>query len=447
MIGSHYDLPVDTRPTTLQELAQRLSERSVVLPLVYQVDQNLDLVAPRGTTTETHRPGQILFGPLTWSVLKSLWTVGYPARREELGEVQVVVGRVMGVPMTHRPGGDATINIRRALVQDRDDDGAGLRDRPADDDPDRGPSHRHWPRQRSTRPVPGPVGGPLMPRRMTRVAIRATFMIIVAAALLGSSAAVDRNGSLPGAATVARAVDPSGGFAAFIDSQRSTYFWTGIDSSNTALYAHFVFYVQGVGSFMPGGAATVEPKSDHSAIVHYTGPGFVDHAAVMNLALARSTASGTPTATDVRLEAQVNPDHHTASAQLWSGPNTYKLVSVRPSADPAGTAQTIATLMKAQNWAANYDQLDSSYRALVTRNQWVQEESSALSAWLAGATLTNVTVGSTSPATEDPGYWTARFTLILTAQGGSGTKTHQLNGVLILEGSTWRFFTGEEASH
>ena len=35
MIGSHYDLPVDTRPTTLQELAERLSERSIVLPLVY----------------------------------------------------------------------------------------------------------------------------------------------------------------------------------------------------------------------------------------------------------------------------------------------------------------------------------------------------------------------------------------------------------------------------
>ena len=98
MIGSHYDLPVDIRPTTLQELAQRLSERSVVLPLVYHVDQNLDLVPPGGTTTETHRPGQILFGPLTWSVLKSLWTVGYPTRWEELGEIHEAVGRVMGVP-------------------------------------------------------------------------------------------------------------------------------------------------------------------------------------------------------------------------------------------------------------------------------------------------------------------------------------------------------------
>ena len=285
-----------------------------------------------------------------------------------------------------------------------------------------------------------------MHRHLTRLAIRTTFILVVGVVLLGSTAAVGTNGSLPGAPTVARAVDPSRGFAAFVDPQRSTFFWAGIDSSNPAIYAHFVFYVQGVGSFMPGGAATVNVNSDHSVVVRYTGPGFVDHAAVMNLALARSTASGTPTATDVRLEAQINPDHHTASAQLWSGADTYKLVSVRPSADPAATAQSIATLMKAQNWSAIYDQLDSSYRALVTRNQWVQDESTALSTWLAGATLTNVTVGSTSSAVEDPGYWSARFTLILTAQGTSGTKTRTLNGVLILEGNAWRFFTGE-ASH
>ncbi len=285
-----------------------------------------------------------------------------------------------------------------------------------------------------------------MNRRFTRLAIRATFVLAVGIALLGSTAAVGMNGSLPGAPTVARAVDSSRGFAAFVDSQRSTYFWAGIDNSNPALYAHFVFYVQGVGSFMPNGAATVEPKSDHSVIVRYTGPGFVDHAAVMNLALARSIASGPPIATDVRLEAQINPDHHTASAQLWSGPDTYKLVSVRPSADPATTAQSIATLMKAQNWSAIYDQLDSSYRALITRNQWVQEETAALSGWLAGKTLTDVTVGTTSAAAEDPGYWSARFTLILTAQGASGTTTRTLNGVLILEGNAWRFFTGE-ASH
>lgn len=114
-VGADYDLSMD-RPTTLQEIAEHLSERSIVLPLDYQVGQNLDLVAPGGTTTETHRPGQILFGPLSWSVLTSLWAVGYPARSEELDDIREAARRVMGAPTTHTPSGEPIISIRRALV-------------------------------------------------------------------------------------------------------------------------------------------------------------------------------------------------------------------------------------------------------------------------------------------------------------------------------------------
>lgn len=107
---------MDPRPTTLQEVAERLAERSHVLPLDYRVGQDLDLVAPGGTTVETHRPGLLLYGPLSWSVLASLWTVGYPARSEELEAVREAVRQVMRTSPTHAPGSETIINIRRALV-------------------------------------------------------------------------------------------------------------------------------------------------------------------------------------------------------------------------------------------------------------------------------------------------------------------------------------------
>jgi len=107
---------MDPRPTTLQEVAERLAERSRVIPLAYRVGQDLDSVAPGGTTVDTHRPGLVIFGPLSWSVLASLWSVGYPARSEELEALREAVRGVMGTPPIEAPGGEAIINIRRALT-------------------------------------------------------------------------------------------------------------------------------------------------------------------------------------------------------------------------------------------------------------------------------------------------------------------------------------------
>lgn len=100
----------------MQEVAERLAERSRVIPLDYQVGQDLDLVAPGGTTVETHRAGLILYGPLSWSVLASLWSVGYPARSEELEALREAVRGVMRAPPKQAPGGETIINIRRVLT-------------------------------------------------------------------------------------------------------------------------------------------------------------------------------------------------------------------------------------------------------------------------------------------------------------------------------------------
>ena len=100
----------------MDELAAHLSERSLVLPLSYVVGMDLDLVAPGGTTADTHRPGLVIFGPLSWTVLASLWSVGYPARAEEIAEVQDTATRAIATPIAIDADGQPVSSIRRALA-------------------------------------------------------------------------------------------------------------------------------------------------------------------------------------------------------------------------------------------------------------------------------------------------------------------------------------------
>lgn len=100
----------------MDDLAAELAVRSLALPLRYVSGMELDLVAPEGTTTETHRPGITIFGPLTWTVLSSLWNVGYPARAEELQEIRASAARAVASRTATDAGGRPPINIRRALA-------------------------------------------------------------------------------------------------------------------------------------------------------------------------------------------------------------------------------------------------------------------------------------------------------------------------------------------
>jgi hypothetical protein len=107
---------MEDRPNTLVDIAERLARRSMVISLPYRLGQELDLVAPGGTSADTHRPGLVHYGPLTWSVLSSLWSIGYPGRQEELRSITDDVRRVMAAPDSFAPGGEPLINIRRALL-------------------------------------------------------------------------------------------------------------------------------------------------------------------------------------------------------------------------------------------------------------------------------------------------------------------------------------------
>jgi hypothetical protein len=62
----------------MDELGARDRTTSRTVQLAFEDGQPLDLVAPAGSTVAGLRPGLIVFGPLTCSVVASLWNVGLP---------------------------------------------------------------------------------------------------------------------------------------------------------------------------------------------------------------------------------------------------------------------------------------------------------------------------------------------------------------------------------
>jgi len=99
-----------------EKVARWLASRPLVIPLAYALGDTLDLVAPSGTAPDDYRPGRIAFGPLTTSVLGSLWTVGFPALNQEVEQLAEAIELARGAPAAHGPDGQLKPNIQRALV-------------------------------------------------------------------------------------------------------------------------------------------------------------------------------------------------------------------------------------------------------------------------------------------------------------------------------------------
>ena len=113
----------------------------------------------------------------------------------------------------------------------------------------------------------------------------------------------------------ATASDPAGGRYVFIDEARRSSFSIDLEKTSPDL-GRFSFGVADLGLFFGDGPASVEFKSDSSVVVRYDGGGVLDRGASLDFAFNLTFASGTAEPASIRLEAQVNPDRVTSSAQL-----------------------------------------------------------------------------------------------------------------------------------
>lgn len=176
----------------------------------------------------------------------------------------------------------------------------------------------------------------------------------------------------------------------FIDAGRQSSFSVDLDQT-TADFGRFSFGVLGVGLFFGDSPATVEFQSDHSVIVRYSGSAALDRAAQLDFVFNLTRVSGAFEPASIQLEAQVNPDRVTSSAQLWYQGTQYELVDKQPPSDPAVGLNAILAAMQAQDWSRLYDLGYSGFRSAITRADFAARMSTG---WAGRGTVTATSVVS-----------------------------------------------------
>lgn len=228
--------------------------------------------------------------------------------------------------------------------------------------------------------------------------------------------------------------DGSRGFVTFKDVANGTTLSVGLADAGDAR-GRFQFAVHGVGLFWPAEVATVEVKSDSSVIVRYQGSGFVDPSAQLDNTFGYHVRSGEATTVDVRLEAQVNPDRITASAELWSAGRQYKLVDRRAVPDADADLATILHVIERSDWAGLYGWLYTDSRATMTQAEFVAGIAAAFDA--RGTIVSVDQVGPVRYGDGRAGFDVASAAVTLTMSSG-GTQTEvQATASLIWETDRW----------
>lgn len=263
--------------------------------------------------------------------------------------------------------------------------------------------------------------------RHHRAAGAAAIAVTVTAVLAGS---VLR--SEPGAT----AADPAAGRYVFIDEARLSSFSIDLERTSPDV-GRFSFGVADLGLFFGDGPASVEFKSDSSVIVRYEGAGVLDRGASLDFVFNLALASGAAEPASIRLEAQVNPDRVTSSAQLWYEGVQYKLVDKQPASDPGGALGAILAAMAAQDWSALYDLGYSGFRNAISRDEFAARMSAG---WAGRGTVTaSAIVEPPRLGDRRAGFDAARATISFTLTKDGLATTYLADITLLEEPDGWKF--------
>lgn len=236
----------------------------------------------------------------------------------------------------------------------------------------------------------------------------------------------------------ATASDPAGGRYVFIDDARQSSFSVNLEKTSPDI-GRFSFGVAGLGLFFGDVPASVEFKSDSSVIVRYDGGGALDRSARLDFVFNLTLATGTTDPAPIRLEAQVNPDRVTSSAQLWSDGVQYKLVDKQPASDPGAALGTILGAMAAQDWPALYDLGYSGFRNAITRDEFAARMSAG---WAGRGTVTaSAIVEPPRLGDRRAGFDAAQATISFTLTRDGVATTYLADITLLEEPAGWKFIS------
>lgn len=259
------------------------------------------------------------------------------------------------------------------------------------------------------------------------------FAVVLALAVAGVAGVVGKAARTEAQDTLSG--EPSG----FIDQERGTYLIVYLDQSEPHA-GEFTYAVPGLGLFTGTMPATVEVKSHTSVIVRYDGAGTLDRDAKLDPVLALWTqSSGESEPVSLRLEAHINPERLTTSAQLWYAGQMYKLNSKEIPHNADAALATIADAYNRQDWSTLYHYGYRRLQAGMTEAEFVTWVTSGLQAQ--GRVVRAQVASDVVYQTSKGGYHVAVGKIALTLSQDGVETTTTMNVVLVMDGGAWRWMT------
>ena len=154
---------------------------------------------------------------------------------------------------------------------------------------------------------------------------------------------------------------------------------------------------------------------------------------------ARPAGGGTVTRVAVRLDAQMDPLHHTAEATLVTPGDRFHLVQpVTPRAGLDRSVRLFEDAMRAEDWTGMYAMLDPFFARSYDAQSFATSAAAATLTLGRITDLRRVSVGDV--ITNDLGDSIVVVTYDVTRASAGGSKLTRYNAYFRLDGSVWRIW-------
>lgn len=257
-----------------------------------------------------------------------------------------------------------------------------------------------------------------MTRRSLRIALLATIVVSLAAIAVAQATTPDRT-------------------LTFVD-ERSGLTLTMQTDPAAGDSGHFAFRVPSLGVYVGSAGPAMRALTPTSVIVDYSGP-----ATLRPITDANGTVSGTvrvPTPATIRLQAQIDPSHHTAEGTLTDSSARFHLVvSAAGKGELLQALKAFESAMAADDPAALYPLMNSDVRGASTVAQFSQSWRDQESRLGRISSLQRVSVAD--PQTDSAGVTSAVATYATTVTAPAGTLTSQtFDAHFVLQPDGWKLW-------
>ena len=222
---------------------------------------------------------------------------------------------------------------------------------------------------------------------------------------------------------------------AFIDAKRGTGLVVQVGQAASDA-GHFVFVVEGRGSYEVNERAAMDVHSDTSVTFHYAGP-------AQFLPDPDATARFAGSLVDITFQAQVDPSHHTAEATLTEpAGRSHLVVATVGKGGIEPTLQTFEEAVLRSDGRALYALVDGPLTAQYTLEDFARAFDAQVAAAGRVVSLRRLSIGDVRSDDFGSVFFVVRYEA-QTADPSGVVTTAPYDAYFVREGDAWRlWFTG-----